>query len=84
MGETVNTVKHVITRYFCDKCGAELIQEYHREDTYKVEFKGTTSYPGDDIRENKMSAYFCESCAGVVRKLLEENGVVFISTEDFY
>ncbi len=83
--EKMELVKKTVSiKYYCDKCKDEIkYQGMYSEHTNKIYFSDGAIYPEGGSVEYEQ-AYFCDHCKIVVKKLLEDNGVVFTFKEKDY
>ena len=68
----------VSEKFYCDKCGKEIFDDYGDIQSYKVVFKTGYNYGTDVYNYDYEEAYFCNECAVEIKKLLENIGVKFI------
>ena len=70
------TITEVIeVKYFCDKCGTEIDIDTYEIESYKVQKKVGSHYPGSGYDVECHGAYFCKDCWTFVEKLLLNNGI---------
>lgn len=68
------------TKYYCDKCGEEIIRDDYSRTSNKIKFQTGYALPEGGSIEGRI-AYLCEDCAIEIEKMLVAAGVKFTEFE---